>query len=213
MIVCRCSINEMKLMGRRGDHSYQELNHMIVNAAYELMENEGHSKISTRKIATSIGYTVGTLYNIFSNIDDIYIHVNSLTIDKLYNALQAAVEHGPTKVNKLKALADAYIKFSEENFNLWSVLFEYRLPNEQPIPKWYNAKISKMYSIVAEAFKSVKPDLTEDKVRDAVMVLWSCMHGICALSIKGKLDRVGAQSAQVLSDNFIENYLKGLGSN
>lgn len=196
-------------MGRRGDHSYQQLNDMIVGAAYELMEKEGHANISTRKIAANIGYTVGTLYNIFSNIDDIFIHVNSLTLNKLYFQLHEAAEKAPNDA-KLKALADAYIKFSEENFNLWSLLFEYRLPADQAIPKWYHEKINKMYTLVASVVGSVMPELSEGKLQNTVMVLWACMHGICALSIKGKLDRAGAQSAQVLADNLLDNYLQGL---
>lgn len=197
-------------MGRRGDHSYKELSSMIINAAYSLMEKEGYAKISTRKIAASIGYTVGTLYNIFNNMDEIFMHINSVTMDKLNADLQSALDGTPDLEYKLYALSNGYIKFSQENFNLWSLLFEYRFSENQIIPKWYSAKIGTLYELVFKALKLAMPDLPEEEVKTSVMVLWTCMHGICALSIKGKLDRAGAESAQVLTNNFLKNYFKGL---
>lgn len=139
-----CSIHQGYTMGRRGDHTYKQLTDMIIKAAYNLMEKEGYNKISTRKIASEIGYTVGTLYNIFENLDDIFVHVNSLTLDKLHNALIQALkkaENSNPKIQPIKVLADTYIKFSQENFHLWCALFEYKLPNDQVIPKWYIEKI------------------------------------------------------------------------
>ncbi len=200
-------------MGRRGDHTYKQLNDMIIKAAYNLMEKEGYNKISTRKIAAEIGYTVGTLYNVFENLDDVFIHVNSLTLDKLHTALSQALkkaEKSNQKVQPIKALADAYIKFSQENFHLWCALFEYRFPDEQIIPRWYIEKINNMYEFVTKTIINFDSSIPPESIKEVVMVLWSAIHGICALSIKGKLDRAGSQSAQVLIDNFLKNYLRGL---
>lgn len=202
-------------MGRRGDHTYKQLTDMIIKAAYNLMEKEGYNKISTRKIASEIGYTVGTLYNIFENLDDIFVHVNSLTLDKLHNALIQALkkaENSNPKIQPIKVLADTYIKFSQENFHLWCALFEYKLPNDQVIPKWYIEKINNLHRFVTETIMSFDSRITSESIKEVVMVIWSAIHGICALSIKGKLDRAGSQSAQVLIDNFLNNYLRGLSS-
>ena len=200
-------------MGRRGDHTYKQLNEMIINAAYKLMEKEGYSKISTRKIAAEIGYTVGTLYNIFENLDDVLIHVNSLTLNKLYTTLENALiqsKKSNTKIHPLKALASAYIVFSQENFHLWCALFEYRFPDEQIIPKWYIEKISNLHQLVIQAFNESNLAVPEQSIKETVMVIWAAIHGICALSIKGKLDREGILSAQTLIDNFLKHYIQSL---
>lgn len=197
-------------MGRRGDHTFEELSHMIINAAYELMEKEGHSKVSTRKIASHIGYTVGTLYNVYQNLDDIFIHINSRTLDKLTQQLEEAMKNSGKNL-ALKAVANKYIEFSKENFNLWNVLFEYRFPESQIIPKWYANKIDKINDVASQAIIKNFPHFPREKMKETVMVLWAGVHGICVLSIKGKLDRVGAESAQILVENFLNNYLKGCG--
>jgi AcrR family transcriptional regulator len=197
-------------MGRRGDHSYDELSKMIIEAAYSLMEKEGYSNVSTRKIAAQIGYTVGTLYNVYRNLDDIFIHINGKTIDKLHSILNKALDNAKPK-DAVKSLANAYIQFSKENFNIWSMLFEYRFPPEQVMPKWYTEKINSLYLLVGKAISQIAPRMEENEQKNTIMVLWAGIHGICALSIKGKLDRAGSESAMVLVDNFIDNYLKGLG--
>ncbi len=199
-------------MGRRGDHSFEELSKMILDAAYDILEKEGYSKLSTRKIAAQIGYTVGTLYNVFQNLDDIFVHLNGRTLDKLIQHLNAAVAND-SKESKVKVLAQAYIDFSRQNFNLWSTLFDYRFSENHQVPKWYNEKINSLYGVVE---KSIRPLLSvkhQDQTKEIITVLWSGIHGICILSIKGKLDRTGVESASVLVDHFLNNYMNGVGLN
>lgn len=197
-------------MGRRGDHSFQELSDMILNAAYEILEKDGYSNLSTRKVATKIGYTVGTLYNVFQNLDDIFIHINGRSIDKLTSYLNETLAKTKGK-NKIKVLAQAYIDFSKENFNIWSTLFEYRFPENHQMPKWYLEKVNTMYETVEKAVKPYLRPEHEKELKEIITVLWSSIHGICILSIRGKLDRTGVQSASVLVDHLIDNYTRGLG--
>jgi len=44
----------------------------------------------------------------------------------------------------------------------------------------------------------------------AAKTIWAGIHGICQLSLTGKLDTVGAKSMKQLTDSLIDNYLKGL---
>ncbi len=199
-------------MGRRGDHSFEELSKMILDAAYDILEREGYSKLSTRKIASQIGYTVGTLYNVFQNLDDIFVHLNARTLDTLIQHLNAAVAQD-SKVGKVKQLSQAYIDFSRQNFNIWSTLFDYRFNENHQIPKWYNEKITNLYGVVEKSIRPLLSAKHQDQTKEIITVLWSGIHGICILSIKGKLDRAGVESASTLVDHFIENYMRGVGLN
>ncbi len=199
-------------MGRRGDHSFEELSKMILDAAYDILEKEGYAKLSTRKIAAQIGYTVGTLYNVFQNLDDIFTHLNGRTLDKLIQHLNTAVA-SDSKESKVKVLAQAYIDFSRQNFNLWSTLFDYRFSENHQIPKWYNEKINSLYGAVEKSIRPLLSTKHQDETKEIITVLWSGIHGICILSIKGKLDRTGVESASVLVDHFLNNYMRGVGLN
>lgn len=196
-------------MGRRGEHSYSELKEMIISATTKIVVEEGYQKLSTRKIANEIKYTVGTLYNIFSNLDEIIMHVNAETLDDLYKEI---ISKKSTKgIDLLHEIAASYINYSKENYNLWAMLVDYRVPQETKYPDWYLTKIQKIYEYLG---KVLSPHLPEDKAKDLsdiITVLWASIHGICTLSIKGKLDNTGSHSAQILINNLIDNYLIGLG--
>jgi AcrR family transcriptional regulator len=181
---------------------------MILNAAKELLSEEGSHSLSTRKIASRIGYSVGTLYNIFQNLEDIYIHINGQTLDTLTSILDAALNDGSG--SPIKSIAYAYIKFSRDDFNSWSLLFEYRFQDDIIVPKWYLEKIERIYNIVGSALGRMLKIEDTKELKEHITVLWAGIHGICVLSTKGKLIRAGIQESQVLIDNFIDNYIKGV---
>ena len=74
-------------MARRSEHSREQLTEMILNAAQQIVINDGFAGLSARKIATDIGYTVGTLYIVFDNLDDIILHINARTLDEMRQRL------------------------------------------------------------------------------------------------------------------------------
>ena len=50
-------------MGRRNDHSREELIEIAVKAGYDIACYQGVESLTTRAVAGVIGYSVGTLYN------------------------------------------------------------------------------------------------------------------------------------------------------
>ncbi len=76
-------------MARRSDHSREQLADMALAAAAALAERDGLRGVTARGIAREIGYTVGTLYNVFDNLDDLLRHMNAATMDALYEHVTA----------------------------------------------------------------------------------------------------------------------------
>ncbi len=196
-------------MGRRSEHSKEELATLIIDTAFELIDTQGYTNLSTRKIASSIGYTVGMLYNLFTSIDDVMLHVNGRILDMLMQELSlAAAQHSEPK-QKLRALAWTYYQFSETRFNLWSTLFEYRFPNDTVMPAWYKEKVRVVYSFAGAVIKEVAPNA--DHVI-ATALFWSGVHGIASLASHGKLARVGITSIEQLLSEFLRHFYEGLSS-
>ena len=48
----------------------------------------------------------------------------------------------------IKNLAALYISFANENYNRWSALFEFNLPQNTPLPDWYSDKIKELFLII-----------------------------------------------------------------
>ena len=56
-------------MARRSDHSRSELSEIIVEEGHSLMAQSGFAAFSAREVARRIGYSVGTIYNVFDSLD------------------------------------------------------------------------------------------------------------------------------------------------
>ena len=58
-------------MGRRSSHTAEELRELILDASTALISEGGLASLSAREVARRIGYSPGTLYNVFENLDDV----------------------------------------------------------------------------------------------------------------------------------------------
>lgn len=197
-------------MGRRSDHTKEELSNLIIDTAFNIIKEKGYYGISARKIAEQIGYTVGTLYNLFTNLDDILLHVNNRILDMLMESLAQSVRSVQEAEERLYSFAREYIEFSKNNFHLSAMLFEYRFPDNQEIPDWYSSTIERIYNLVGENIKEVAPNKTTEEIRLLTSALWAAVHGMCMLSMKGKLHRTRINSAHAVIDLAITTMLEGL---
>jgi AcrR family transcriptional regulator len=198
-------------MARRSDHSRQELTDLALDAAREIVASEGMRGLTARKVAQRIGYSVGTLYNVFHNIDDLIVHLDASLLDQLYVEMTAAAPTPGTEP-ALKDLARRYLAFVHENQNAWNLLFEHRLPEDQSLPEWYYVKLDRLLSLVEDI---VAPLYGEGEAADrarAVRVMWSGVHGIATLAGTGKLAIVSSDGALELIDDLIDNYISGVRS-
>ncbi|MDH5325970.1 MAG: TetR/AcrR family transcriptional regulator [Gammaproteobacteria bacterium] len=210
-------------MARRSDHSKDEIREMALAAASALADRHGLSGISARKVATDIGYTVGTLYLVFKNLDDVILHVNAQTLDQLFSQLREATQDCKEPTQCILAMARAYVGFATRYPKRWSMVFEHNLPEGEPVPDWLALKVNDMFELVETQLISLIPpqheigvggsDLVNNSTSERQQVsrtIWCGVHGICALAVTGKLEIGGAESINVLTDSLIKNYLAGL---
>ncbi len=199
-------------MARRYDHSPQELRQMILTAAGEMVGEAGIRGVSARKVAARIGYSVGTLYNVFENFDDIIVHLNGETLDALHDVLANAASDQDV-VAALTNLTDAYIEFTSQNRHRWNLLFEHHLPPGKVLPEWYNQKVAGLLAFVEAAIAPLFDVTQEPERARAARALWASLHGIVSLSTSDKLDVVAVHSTKDLSTFLIENVVRGLQTN
>lgn len=195
-------------MGRRADHTHEELKEMAIKAGLKLIHQEGFSNFSARKVATNIGYSIGTLYNVFGGYDDLILHINARTLDEWFEVMQAAIVSDKTK-KPIHALAKAYIEYSRTHHPQWISLFEHHIDGNKNVPEWYMPKMTRFFILVEKPLLLMLGNNTR-KAKRASRVLWAGIHGICVLSHSNKLDLVDSDSPEVLANSFIDNYLAGL---
>lgn len=197
-------------MGRRSTHTPQQLRELILDAAQEIIDVHGLAGLSAREIARRIGYSPGTIYNMFSNLDDVVLHVEARVLDALEQRLaatQLTEGHADSRVVKI---AHAYLAFTQEKPRLWNLLFEHHLPPGTSLPSWYQQKLEGLMAHVEQALASHFPAGQEADLQRASRVLWAGVHGITSLSTAEKLSVVTTSTAGSLIDDLVGTYLAGL---
>ncbi|MDR2688435.1 MAG: TetR/AcrR family transcriptional regulator [Azoarcus sp.] len=199
-------------MARRNEHSRDEIRSIALATAERIAAAEGYAGLSARKVAAAIGYTVGTLYLLFENLDDLILQINGRTLDQLRACLEAATPPDercdPEKT--LLALARAYIAYAEAESPRWNMLFEYSA-GKANLPEWYNHKLEHVFGLVEVALRPLTRDDAE--ARYTARVLWAGVQGICTLKIRQRMDLADGQRAEEMTDMLIRNFLCGLVTN
>lgn len=196
-------------MARRSEHSLEEIREMVLKAAENIVVEEGYAALTVRKIAMEIGYTVGSIYMVFTNMADLGLHIKGRTLDDIAAHLENVDDD--TARQCIEALAKAYLLYASRNFNRWHMIFEHRLPEQAAVPDWYQAKIDRVFRKMEAQFARLAPECDEALRRRAARALWGGIHGICELSLTGKMDLVGVhdvdESVMLLVRSFIRGWV------
>ena len=194
-------------MARRSEHSLEELKVMVLEAAETIVIEEGFSGLKARKIAVEIGYTVGSIYMVFANMADLIMHINARTLDAI--AAQLGQVRDANVEQSIETLAMTYLSYASQNFNRWRMIFEYPLSADAEIPRWYEEKFDNVFASVEARFAELAPELAEDYRKRTARALWSGVHGVCALSLTGRLDKAGINGIEETIILLVRNFMRG----
>ena len=196
-------------MARRSDHSREEIREMALTAAEEIITSQGYQMLSARKVAGAIGYTVGTLYLVFENLDDLILQVNGRTLDRLHQQILADQEQCNDPEACLLQLGHTYIAFADTESNAWKTIFEHRLSDDHQAPDWYREKVARMFALVEERLELLPGQRNPQEIAEAARAIWGGVHGICILAINQTLGVAGVESVQNITQLLMSNFLKG----
>lgn len=196
-------------MARRSGYTREELRERAIEAGQGIIAAQGFSGFSARQVAKEIGYTIGTIYNIFESHDDLILHINAVTLQDMAAFIENKTKKKQEGAAAIKTLAAAYIAFAEGNYNRWSALFEHNLPKGEALPGWYQHHVKTLFGMVERHFLPVTA-YSKKKAEIAAKTIWASIHGICQLSLTGKLDTVGVSSIKTLTNSLIDSYMRGL---
>jgi len=175
-------------MARRSDHTREELKEMAIRAAEQLIEREGSAGMSARKVAAEMGYTAGTLYLIFKNIDELIVEVNRRTLRQLELQIESDVRGESDPVASIVTIARTYLNYAQGQTHRWLAVFEHRLPEDKPFPEAYLAQVARLFALVEEPLRTIHGvEAAEIDIAREARALWAGVHGLATLTVGGKL--------------------------
>lgn len=207
----------MKDMGakeRRKREKEQRKNH-ILDTARELLLEKGMNATSINQIARRSELSIGAIYFHYKDKEEIFAALQVEGLELLYRTILAAVEKKSTPEKKIRSIARAYLRFSEEHKNYFDII-NYFLTSpgtifspvlKKEIDEHGKASLALLADAIREGiereqFKKVDP-------RRQAIILWSTFNGV--IQIK-KLEKtiLGKGEHHSLYMEALEHFLSGL---
>jgi len=176
-------------MGRRSDHSRAELRELIIDEGHRQMAEYGFAGFSARQVAREIGYSVGTVYNLFPSLDDLLIAINTRTFTQWTEFVRLRLDG--VIDDRIGVLVRAYFDFAREHPNLWMAIYDHRLPPGMPLPLNEDEERRKLTIIVIHELATALPGVSDDAVERLARSLIATVHGHCTYALNGTFELMG----------------------
>lgn len=176
-------------MGRRSDHSRPELREMIIAEGHRQMEEVGFARFSAREVAKRIGYSIGTLYNVFGSYDRMILAINGRTLDLWVDYLEARLEEATA--DRLRMAIGAYFEFAVIHRHAWAALYDFRLPDDEEPDEAYQARLAAIIQVVEREVRGALPPHRADEAAALTRSLLATVHGHCFFTLNGTFRLLG----------------------
>ncbi len=181
----------------------------LINTGRTIIKEKGVEFLTARKLSEASGYSVGTIYNQFGNMDNFILIQNYLTLDSLYHRFLKVKTD--SAYERLNMYASVFAEFVMENRNFWFMVFNFHLKqSERTFSITYLRRISTMVMLIEKSFKELYPLLKSDKRHVSVQVLWICLFGVSSLLTTSSLESYSKVEQTKICKFLLNTYLTGI---
>jgi AcrR family transcriptional regulator len=194
-------------MGRRSDHSREELHALILSTGAALVGEVGLARFSAREVARRIGYTIGTIHNVFGNSDRLIIAINTRTFGLWAAHLRARLD--AADADRIAALVEGYFGFARANTNLWTAIYDHHLPAGVALPEEDQVARGVLTEIVVSEVARALGRPPDDAIAALSRSLIATVHGHCAFAVSGVWALMGEAAPEVAALARVREALAG----
>jgi AcrR family transcriptional regulator len=178
----------------------EDLKQSILDAAKKLFIREGYEATSIRKIAAEIEFSPTTIYLYYKDKAAIS-HALHQEGFKLLASQFAVLGHIDHPFERLKAMGRVYMQFAMDNNDFYELMFTQKEPLDCVDEHWEEGEQAfKLLLNVVQACQQIGY-FSQFNPESFSIYIWSTMHGLCTLKIKGHLEHV-TKHKMVLQDVF-----------
>ena len=194
-------------MGRRSDHSRDELELLALDAATRAVAANGIDGLTIRGVAHDIGYSPGTLYNLFDNRDDLILRVAGQALDTLVDML-GSVEAGRGR-DGLHDLFDTFLTFLDDHGRLWEAVQAAKAQEGQRSVAFWQM-IVRLADTVRRQLSDAIPGLPRHTAMKSALTLCLSLNGLLASVNRDNLLTHTQTDVEDLARDLIDRYVFGL---
>jgi AcrR family transcriptional regulator len=198
-------------MGRRSDHRRDELEALILDAGEQVMAEGGYARFSAREVAKRIGYSVGTVMHVFGNVDQLVMTINARTFERWTAWLEERLAPA-CGAARIEVLVRGYFDFAATHRNLWSAIYEHRVPEGMAMSPVLVQERVRLTSVITRELASVLPAATPGETAEIASSLIATVHGHCAFLLGGTFALMGIARPEDLAAARVVEALRAHGA-
>jgi AcrR family transcriptional regulator len=166
----------------------------LLRASLQLIETEGLAAVSLRRVAREAGVSPGAPYHHFSDRAALLAALSARGFDLLRARLAAARDTADTPMDRLTAMADAYVRFAWDQPAYFRLMFRPELSQPDKHPDVVAAGDATYEVLAVTVTELVRGGALLAGEADTVAVaLWGMAHGVASLALDGQLSKRAAQ--------------------
>lgn len=174
---------ERKVQDRR-----DALKTRLIDIARERIAQDGLASLRARDLAKEAECSVGAIYNVFGDLNDLILTVNERTFRELgahvADRLARTQQKSPTE--RLITMSYAYLDYAQKNPTMWRALFDVQMSTDVDPQQWYLDELSRLFAIIAEQVVQCYPEMDQEEAGLMTRALFSSVHGIVLLGIESR---------------------------
>ncbi|WP_299758000.1 TetR/AcrR family transcriptional regulator [uncultured Pontibacter sp.] len=200
----------MGIAERKKRHK-EEIRASILEAAWQLVVQDGWQALSVRKIAEAIEYSVPVIYDHFANKEAILLELTKQGFQKLNASLVKAQDGATSPEEQIEAMAYAYWHFAFEQGAYYQVMYGLGIPSCETVNQI--TELSTFSELILQPIKKLIA-AGEHPETDPFLKLhtfWSMLHGLVSINMMGSEQHKEELNQMVLKD-FIRGFVSGMKS-
>ncbi|WP_373482800.1 TetR/AcrR family transcriptional regulator [Acetobacterium sp.] len=181
----------------------QRVKSYFIQAAKEIIMSEGVENVSVRKVAEKAGYAYTTIYNYFTDVNELLKAVKDVMIEDVMCHMQGEMLGKVIDLEEIKRTNRAYVTYYIEHPHIFHFFYSYRLNPESTQPELPD--FEKHWEITYGSFVEKGVIRMADIGVIAKIMIYS-IHGLLALYFSDN----GMKEENLLEDlDSIINHLLG----
>ena len=178
----------------------------ILEAALEIVKEDGWQSLSMRKIADKIEYTAPIIYEYFANKEGILMELTRLGNGLLLKDFKAAQSTKDTPEKQLEAMWIAYWNFAFVHKELYQLMFGVDMNCCELTKNLPEAEAARklMFEVIAEIMTDKNPDT--DTICRKYYTFWSIIHGLISINLVGR----GVGTTEDMNQHILRDAIQGI---
>ncbi|HOO73164.1 MAG TPA: TetR/AcrR family transcriptional regulator [Spirochaetota bacterium] len=196
----------------------------ILDTALHLIVRDGFANLSMRKIAAELGTSATTIYNYYSNREELYFMIRIRAFDMMFESMTAATAGTKNSKEMLKLAIEQFFRFGMEYPDHYDIMFlDRNVPKYldcigtdlEPLASREKESTLRIFRVTIQVLEDIGTASANGKklsAKELAMRLWCDVNGVVSLYNSRLLNEVDKNPKKTIGRMAVEIYRRYSGT-